>query len=283
MIRRLSNSWELIQASARVLRADKELLLFPIVSTIGVIIISILFFVPIAVTGVLTSAFLQKASFLTFIPVFIFYVAQYCVIFFANTALVGAALIRLRGGDPTLADGFRIAASRFIPILGYALIAATVGIILKAISERSKGLSSIVVSLVGMAWNIGTYLVVPILAVEDVGPIDAIRRSVELLKKTWGEQLAGNLGLGLFTSFVAAGLIILSIAFTFLAFAMEFPIWMIILGLIALFIALLLLALVSATLTGIYTAAVYQYAAEGQLEGFFDPELVQAAFVSKIR
>ena len=283
MFRKLSSSWELIQASARVLRADKELLLFPIVSTIGVIIISILFFVPIAVTGVLTSAFFQEASFLTFIPIIVFYVAQYCVIFFANTALVGAALIRLRGGDPTLADGFRIAASRFFPILGYALIAATVGIILKAISERSKGLSSIVASLVGMAWNIGTYLVVPILAVENVGPIDAIRRSVELLKKTWGEQLAGNLGLGLFTSFVAAGLIILSIAFTFLAFAMEFPIWLIILGLISFFIALLLLALVSATLTGIYTAAVYQYAADGQLEGFFDPELIQAAFVNTRR
>ena len=278
MFQSLSSSWELIQASASVLRADKELLLFPIVSTIGVIFVSILFFIPIAATGVLTSTFLREASFLNFILVFIFYVAQYCVIFFANTALVGAALIRLRGGGPTLAGGFRIAASRFFPILVYALIAATVGMILKASAERSKGLSRIVASLVGMAWSIGTYLVVPILAVEDIGPIDAIRRNVELLKKTWGEQLVGNLGLGLFTTFAAAGLIVFGMAFTTLGFILELPVLLIILGLTVLFAALLLLGLLSSTLNGIYTAAVYQYATEGQLDGFFEPELIQGAF-----
>ena len=71
-----------------------------------------------------------------FVVVFMFYVVQYTVIFFANTALVGAAMIRLRGGDPTVSDGLRIASSRFGAILGYALIAATVGMILRAISQR---------------------------------------------------------------------------------------------------------------------------------------------------
>ncbi len=99
------------------------------------------------------------------------------VIFFCNTALVGAALIRLRGGDPTVADGFRIAASRVGPILGYAFIAATVGMVLRAISERSGFLGRLVVSLVGFAWNLATFLAVPVLVVEDVGPIEAVQRS----------------------------------------------------------------------------------------------------------
>ncbi|MCH7662853.1 MAG: hypothetical protein IH859_03175 [Chloroflexi bacterium] len=139
-------------------------------------------------------------------------------------------------------------------------------------------MSRIVASLVGMAWSIGTYLVVPILAVEDIGPIDAIRRNVELLKKTWGEQLVGNLGLGLFTTFAAAGLIVFGMAFTTLGFILELPVLLIILGLTVLFAALLLLGLLSSTLNGIYTAAVYQYATEGQLDGFFEPELIQGAF-----
>jgi hypothetical protein len=265
-----------------VLRADKELLLFPIVSSISLVIVSVLFFVPIILGGVLDALVLENIGIFSIIPLFLFYVAQYCVIFFANTALVGAALIRLRGGDPTLGDGFRIAARRFLPILGYALIAATVGMILKAISERSRGLSSIVISIIGMAWNIGTYLVVPILAVEEVGPIEAIRRSVELLKKTWGEQIAGNLGLGAITGLAAFGLIFLGIGFTFVAFMLELPTFLIVGGLVILFAALVLLGLVNATLTGIYTAAVYQYAAEGQLEGFFEPELIQAAFRQRI-
>lgn len=281
MFQKLSNSWQLVQASARVLRADKELLLFPIISSIALVIVSVLFFVPILLGGALDSLISTNLGIFSVVPIFIFYVAQYLVIFFANTALVGAALIRLRGGDPTLSDGFRIAASRFLPILGYALIAATVGLLLKAISERSKGIGRLVISIIGMAWNIGTYLVVPILAVEDVGPIEAIRRSVELLKKTWGEQIAGNLGLGAITGLAAFGLIFLGIAFTAVAFALELPTFLIISGLILLFVALVLLGLISTTLTGIYTAAVYQYAAEGKLEGFFEPELIQAAFRQK--
>ncbi len=71
-----------------------------------------------------------------FVVAFLFYLVQYVVIFYANTALVGAAMIRLNGGDPTVRDGFRIANSRFGAIIGYALIAATVGMILKALIPK---------------------------------------------------------------------------------------------------------------------------------------------------
>ena len=127
---------------------------------------------------------------------FLFYLVQYTVIFFANSALVGAAMIRLRGGDPTLAMVSGLRFSRFGAIFGYALIAATVGIILQALSKRGT-LANIVRSLVGMAWNLATYLVVPVLVVENVGPIEAIKRSANLLRRTWGEQVVGGAGMGL--------------------------------------------------------------------------------------
>ena len=91
-------------------------------------------------------------------------------------------------GDPTVKDGFRIANSRFGAIIGYALISATVGMILKAL-QRQKGLVRIVTSILGMAWTLGhPPWVVPILAVEGIGPIAAIKQSVSLLRKTWCER-----------------------------------------------------------------------------------------------
>ncbi len=187
MLKKLSNSWALIKASAAVLRADKELIVFPIISAIGVLIVTLTFAFPMMLAGMFDSLLKGKSQVFGFIVGFVFYVVQYTVIIFANSALVGAAMIRLRGGDPTVGDGFRIAMKHIGSILLYALISATVGTILRWISERSKMLGRIVASLVGMAWNLATYLVVPVLVVEGVDPMTAIKRSASLLKQSWGE------------------------------------------------------------------------------------------------
>ncbi|MBW8017957.1 MAG: hypothetical protein FVQ82_17440 [Planctomycetes bacterium] len=278
MFTRISNSWELLKASARVLRADKELLVFPLVSGVGLILISLTFFVPFLFSGLADSILPGSFEIFGFIVIFIFYIVQYAVIFLSNTALVGAALIRLRGGDPTLSDGFRIAVSRIIPILGYAVIAATVGVILRAISERSNILGRIVVGIIGLAWNVATYLVVPILAVENVGPIAAIKRSTQLLQKTWGEQIVGNLGMGALMGFINIFVLLLGIGAIAVSFMLElhFLVYVAIGALLVL--TLLMLGLVSSTLNGIYVAAVYQYANDGQTGDFFEADLVQNAF-----
>lgn len=279
MFERLSNSWDLVKASAAVLRADKELLLFPIISAVLSILVVVTFAVPAILAGVFASGFpagtgLPAAG---YAAVLLFYVVQYFVIFFCNTALVGAALIRLRGGDPTVADGFRIAASRVGPILGYALIAATVGMVLRAISERSGLVGRLVVSLVGLAWNMATYLVVPVLVVEDVGPIEAVQRSASYLRRTWGEQIAGNLGMGLAFGLIslatlAAGIVLL------VAAAATQSTALIIFVAVCMLLAFVAIALVSSALSGVYAAAVYRYAAEGQSDGFFTPAMVKSAF-----
>jgi len=280
MFGRLANSWELVKSSAKVLAADKELLIFPIISSIGVLIVSAAFIIPSIFANLFDSLFTGDFQVVGFVVLFLFYVVQYTVIFYMNTALVGAALIRLRGGDPTVKDGFRIASKHFGPIVGYALIAATVGVILKSISDRSKGLGRFVVDLIGLAWNLATFLVVPVLAVEDVGPLDAIKRSVELLKRTWGEQIAGNIGLGSIFALLFIGIGLSGTALIFFAISvLESTVMAIVIG-AGLVLVFLLLGLVNSTLSGIYTAAVYQYAVSGQSDGFFEPGLVENAFRS---
>lgn len=276
---RLTNSWNLFKASLSVLSADKELLIFPILSSIGLLLVTIAFALPLFLGNAFDSLFAQGEGIFGYLVLFAFYIVQYTVIFFANTALVGAALIRLRGGDPTVGDGMAIAGRNFGAILGYALIAATVGMILQAISNRSKGLGRLVVSLVGMAWNIATYLVVPILAVEGVGPIEAIKRSAAYLKRTWGEQIVGNLGLGALFALAFFILILAFLPLLFLVLSAETINFWLLGGLILAFMLLFtILGFVKSTLEGIYVAAVYQYATEGRSSGFFDETMVRDAF-----
>jgi hypothetical protein len=275
---RLSNSWELVKASANVLRADKELLIFPIISSIGLLLVTAVFIIPFFVSAALDSVFLEDVQIAGFVVLFAYYIVQYTVIFFANTALVGAAMIRLQGGDPTVRDGIDVALKNFGAILGYALIAATVGVLLKAVNDRSKGFGRFIVSLIGTAWNIATYLVVPILAVEGIGPIDAVKRSVELLKRTWGEQIAGNLGLGAITGLAFFITILVGGGAIYLAVMLDLGLAVIIALGVLVFIALGILGLISSALNGIYSAAVYQYATTGETGGFFEDELVRNAF-----
>jgi hypothetical protein len=282
MFKRLSNSWALVKASAAVLSADKELMVFPAISAVLSIAVLITFAVPSVLAGLFDSDTLNESGLplAGYVVGFLFYVVQYFVIFFCNTALVGAALIRLRGGDPTVADGFRIATSRMGTILGYALIAATVGMILRAISERSGALGKIVISFIGLAWNLATFLVVPVLAAENVGPVEAVKRSAAYLRKTWGEQIAGSAGMGAVFGILTFGTILAALVSFIGAAMIESPVLMALVG-IGLVLALMGISLVSSTLAGIYAAALYRYASEGDAGSFFSPDMVRGAFQAK--
>jgi hypothetical protein len=202
------------------------------------------------------------------------------VIFFFNTALVGAAMIRLEGGDPTVADGLRIARSKIGAILGYAALAATVGLVLKALGRRAGGLGRIIINLIGMAWTFATFLVVPILVSRDVGPIDALKESVELLKRTWGENLAGNVGIGLAFGLLTFAMVLVGVALVAGAAYVGGPTLALVAVALAI-VAIALVAVVQAALAGIYSAAVYRYAMDGQAPAGFAGAELQSAFRAK--
>ncbi|MCA9994408.1 MAG: hypothetical protein KDE56_01595 [Anaerolineales bacterium] len=281
MFARLSNSWELVKASWHVLLADKELLIFPIISFVASLIVMATFAIPTLFAGLLDSMITDSGvSIFGYIVAFLFYVTLYTVTIFANAALVGAAMIRLKGGDPTVGDGFQIATQHLGSIVGYAVIAATVGMILRAISERSGQLGRAIVSLIGFAWGIATFLVVPVLVVEEVGPMEAVKRSAGLLKQTWGEQIAGNFSIGLIFGLLTVVVILLGVPLAILAAASN-SIGMLVTVIVAVILLVIVLALISSTLSGIYTAAVYRYATTGDTGGYFDANMVKGAFKVK--
>lgn len=282
MFARLSRSWHLVKASASVLQKDKELLWFPLISTAALVLVMACFALP--VFGLAAIDGLERADGstppLVYVIAFLFYFVQYSVIFFFNTALVGAAMIRLGGGDPTFSDGMKIATSKLVTILGYAFIAATVGMILRAIQERVGFVGKIIVGMLGVGWSIATYLVVPVLAARDVGPIEAIKESATLLKDTWGENVIGQAGMGLVFGLILMAVIFCGIVLIGLS-AMTQSLVLIAVAVVVTVLAVGITVLIQAALAGIYSAALYRYATDGKGSTGFEADTLKLAFAPK--
>ena len=280
MAGRISNSFALVKASANVLRLDKELMVFPLMSGVATILVTASFIAPIFWVGPQIFAEGADASYLAYCFGFLFYLVQYSVIFFFNAALVGAALIRLDGGDPTVSDGLAIASKRMGSILGYAAIAATVGMLLRFIAERAGFLGRIATGLIGMAWTLTTYLTVPILVTKDIGPIDAIKESVAIFKRTWGEQVVGNFGMGfaIFLMGLSWTLVGIAVLFFGVSALQSLPVTLTVF--VIMLLGYVFLALFASALNGIYTAALYRYAMTGDT-GNFDAQIMGNAFSPK--
>lgn len=199
MFRKFSYTWDLMSASWNVLKQDKELLVFPLISGVACVVVLASFAFPIWYTGHWrppgpAAHWQRQAAY--YGVLFLFYLCNFTVITFFNTAIIAGAVERMSGGDPTVTSCLNAAFSRLPLIFGWALVSATVGLVLRIIEDRSEKVGAFVAGLLGMAWSIASYLVVPILVAERKGPIAALQGSASLLKRTWGEQLIGNFSFG---------------------------------------------------------------------------------------
>jgi len=276
MFDKFSRSWSLVKASANVLSSDKELLLFPVFSGIAALLVIATFAVPTFALRLFENGVGVFGAVLGFL----FYLCMYFVTFFFNAALVSAAIIRLEGGDPTLADGFNAAKAKVGPILGYAAIAATVGLLLQALKNKDNNfLVRMIGSGLGVAWTLSTFLVVPVLVQQNIGPIDAIKQSVALLKRTWGENAIGNVGLGAVFGLMMFGTIMLGVLLVFAASSVSVTL-AITLGFVAV-LAVVALAIIQSALSAVYSAALYRYATVGEAPAGFESSGLQLAFAPK--
>ena len=289
MFERAARGWELAQQSWRVLKVDKELLVFPLLSGIACVLVMASFAIPLWTTGFVDSVLedeavnqaggVQPNQILGIAILFAYYFVNYFVIVFFNSALVACAIIRFKGGNPNLRDGFSAASSLLPQIAGWAFVAATVGVILRVIESQSEKVGQIIAGLLGMAWSAVTYFVVPVIVVERVGPIAATKRSFSVLKKTWGEALTADFGIGLVV-FVASLLGIIPIIGGVVALSAGLaPV-----GIAAIAVGgviLLVVSLVSSALHTIIIGALYLYAAEGKIPQEFDENTFRHAFAHK--
>lgn len=295
----VSRSWSLLRSSVALLRDDKSLILFPLLGGLGVLLFAALIlggglwlvsthpeieqllaqleqqqepgadlpWLAYVVGGLLLWLFLLAASFIGN---------------FFLTGLVGSAMQRLQGGRPSVAEGLALARRRSAAIFGYSLIAATLGLLLSMVQSRSNqvGVGSLLAAFGNLAWGVATFLVIPVLAARGVGPIDAIKESASLLRRTWGEQLSLGAGLGLFIGLPLMLFVMATVFAAIWAASSGQPV--LAAGIVGVGVTgVALIMLLSATLSAVIRSAVYLYAESGQVPHAFEPELIQHAITPR--
>lgn len=276
------------------MRSEPSLLWFPVMSALLVIIASVIFFGLLGALFVVNPAVQQAVieasqsaegeggspllTILGIVVLFIYYLIVGAIATYFATAMAGAALRRLDGQDTSFGEGIKIANSRLGTILGFSAISATVGVLLSLLRNNRQGnnpAGAILAAIGGMAWTVATFLVIPVIADRQVNAIGAIKESALLLRKTWGEQIVGSGGLGLVFGLASVIVVILTGVLAVLAIDIAGLVWTIIaVGVVA----LIVLAVLNSTLSGIYKAAVYRYAAQRQVAPQFDATLIEGAF-----
>ncbi len=270
-----NRSIQIFRESLGVLRKDKELVLFPIISGIITLVLTLSFILPLAYfTGIKDGNWDNNP--LYYVVIFLFYLVSYFVVIFFNTGLIACAHIRLNGGDPSFGDGVRYAAANLGKIAGWALISATVGMVLQAIRERGGIIGRIAAGIFGLAWNLLTFFVIPIMIFENLGVIESIKGSAALFKKTWGENVVLRFSLGLIMFVLGlAGIIPLLLAGLTKSVAVIIPVVAVVV------LYWFALGILSASLNGIFAAALYNYARTGVVPQGYSPGVIAGAFEPK--
>ncbi len=266
MLRTIEQTIALMKMSWGVLRQDRELLAFPVLSFLSIAGVLGAYGGLVYAAGTLdrfiaaadggAASILEPADWVLLAA---FYLSVSFVGIFFNAALVAAALERLRGGDPTVGSGLRAAAGRWPAIFGWAVIAMTVGLILQAVRGKSGLLGRIAAAVVEGVWAYVTFFVVPVLVAEGVGPIEAIRRSGSLFRRSWGQQVTSAFGFGL-VYFLA---MVVALALSVAAFALH--------PFVGVPVAVVTFSIALGTVTaleGIFKAALYDFASGGTPQGF---------------
>lgn len=270
---RFNNGWTIAKTSFTVLRANKQLIVFPFLSGISLMLILGSFItVILAGAGWHISNIDVENKTAGYSLLFVFYVVNYFIVVFFNMALMHCVRIYFDGGEVNVGDGIRFSLSRLGVIFSWSLLAATVGLILKVIQENVGSLGKIITGIIGVIWSIATFFVVPVLAYEKLGPVDAFKRSSQLVRQKWGESLAAGFSFGLI-HFLA--MIVLAVP-AFIIGALIHPIA----GIFVAVAGIFLLSAVFSALRSIFVSAVYNNVT-GNLDAHFNQQLVDGLFVEK--
>ena len=275
---RISRGWALTKQSWGVLKSDRSLVIFPKLSAIFALIAVAVIWLPTAsMSGVLAGEAINEHD-----PVYYIaaaataYVSTFIAVFF-NVALAACAVRSLRGEDTTVGEGIRAAMQRLGPILGWTLVAATIGLVLRLLQDRIPLAAKIAVWIAGAAWAVATFFVIPVLALERSGPWQSIKRSVAVVNARWGEGATGTVAISAVTVLVVVIVMVGGAACAIVLFAAGLQ--QLAIAVIAIAVAaVIVVSIVSSALTEIFRVAVYQYAVTGATPGAFDNALLQNAF-----
>ena len=217
---KLSRSWQLFKRSVLVIREQPKLLVFPIVTGLLTTAIALFFLAPVAlvllaphwVAGSGVQALADRIGFLRFQhgTTFDFHIQPlgtailggiYLVNMFlatmASVAFNHQIMEALNGRPVSISRGIEAACARWKSILLWSLLAGVVGLIIRALEEKLAFVGRLVAGFIGLAWSIAAIFAIPILARDQAvsNPFAVLSKSATTIKRTWGEMLAGYVGM----------------------------------------------------------------------------------------
>jgi len=280
----LRRSWKLTKLTFSVINKERELLVFALLSFVFSSLFAVAMIYPAVLPYLTDTHWSQETQLWVQLGcVFATYFGLAFIATFFNVCVVFTAKTRFEGGNATFLKSLSFAFSRWWRIVQWSLVSATVGLVLHLLQQAAQKLGkvgafvgNIVTSLLGMAWSVLTLFVVPVLVYEDKGPFASIRRSVEVIRKTWGESLVKGIGLGL-VQFLTYLLLTLVIAAS--AYGLYEPAH--VLGSVAVvgvgLLLFLLAALVFSVANTVFNTALYVFAESGKVADGFDSDLISDA------
>ena len=190
---KFSNGWTIALNSFKVLKENRQLIIFPILSGVSIIVILASFIAAVfGFSGWNIDNLPDDPTVVSYLLLFAFYIVNYFVIVFFNMALIHCTSLYFKGQEVTVRQGIDFSISRIGSIFAWAVFAGIVGGVLRIIQENAGSLGKIITGLVGVVWSIATFFVVPVIAYENIGPIAAFKRSANLMKEKWGERIGAG-------------------------------------------------------------------------------------------
>ena len=283
-----SRSWMITKLTFSVINKDRELLWFALLSFVFSTIFSVAMIFPSVIPALMENGFSQESlQAYQYVIIFLTYFGLAFIATFFNVCVVYTTKVRFEGGNATFDESLKFAFSRIGLIVQWSLLSATVGLLLRILQQLASNLgkigqlvANILIGLLGMVWSIVTVFVVPALVYEGLGPIDAIKKSTQVIKKTWGESLIKAIGLGLVQFLIFVTIVLFAGALSYgLLSVFDLPGLLVGIGIGILL--LLLTGLVFAVANTIFNTALYVYANNNLVAPGFNEDVVKGAFRQK--
>ncbi len=267
---RLSNGWELAKTSFKVLMTNKKLIIFPVLSAMSVLLVLGSFGITIfASAGWDTDNLNHYNRGTIYLFTFLFYIVNYFIIVFFNMSLMNCAKQYFDGEEVSVMKGLSFSMSRIGAIFAWAVFAGTVGMILRMLRQESGWIGRLLISFIGIAWSAAVFFVIPVIAYEQVGPYEAMQRSIAIMKEKWGEGIGANFSIGLVSMLFIIPIVILGMAIS--SFVNEAA------GIVFFVGGIFAMLAVTSALHSIVVSAIYNQIKGGDSAGF-DPQITDGLF-----
>lgn len=282
-----SRSWQITKLSFSVINKDRELLGFAFLSFFCSSLFTVAMIVPSVLPDLLSEESIGGMQAYQYALIFLTYFGLAFIATFFNVCVVYTTKVRFEGGNATFSESIRFAFTKLGLIVQWSLLSASVGLLLRVLDRLASSfgrigqiVGGIIVGILGAAWSIATIFVVPILVYEGMGPIDAVKKSIQSVKDTWGENMVKGLGLGLMAFFSYLLVIAVGIGLAWVLSA-QFDAVGLMIGIVIGGCLLLLTGLIFKVANTVFSTALYLYASERVVAADFNEDLISETFRPK--